>query len=130
MSAATNPPTADECCHPAPAVLEFDEAGALVSHWGGPGEGYEWPRSPGGIAVDAQGNVWIAAAGVTETAGARGRGAAPADAAPRPDDAHVLKFTREGKFLLQIGKAGQPGGNDSTTGLYRPAAHRRRLRGQ
>ena len=42
--------------------------------------------------------------------------------APRPVDAHVLKFTREGKFLLQIGKAGQPGANDSTTGLYRPAA--------
>ena len=57
--------------------------GALVSHWGGPGDGYEWPRSPGGIAVDAQGNVWIAAAGVTETAGARGRGAAPRSAAAR-----------------------------------------------
>ena len=77
MSAATNPPTADECCHPAPPVLEFDQSGALVGHWGGPGAGYEWPRSPGGIAVDAQGNVWIAAAGITETAGARGRGAEP-----------------------------------------------------
>jgi DNA-binding beta-propeller fold protein YncE len=120
MSAATNPPTAAECCIPAPAVLEFDEAGALVSHWGGPGDGYEWPRSPGGIAVDAQGNVWIAAAGVTETAGARGRGAAAAP--PRPEDAHVLKFSRAGKFLLQIGQAGKPGGNDSKTGLHRPAA--------
>ena len=39
MSAATNPPTADECCHPAPPVLEFDQPGALVSHWGGPGDG-------------------------------------------------------------------------------------------
>jgi DNA-binding beta-propeller fold protein YncE len=123
MSAATNPPTAAECCHPAPAVLEFDEAGALVSHWGGPGDGYTWPRSPGGIAVDAQGNVWIAAAGVNDApAAARGRGGADPAAAPRPVDAHVLKFTREGKFLLQIGKAGQPGNNDSTTGLYRPAA--------
>jgi DNA-binding beta-propeller fold protein YncE len=124
MSAATNPPTAEECCHPAPAVLEFDEAGALVSHWGGPGDGYTWPRSPGGIAVDAQGNVWIASAGVTETAGARGRGAAaaPAPAPPRPEDAHVLKFSRAGKFLLQIGQAGKPGGNDSKTGLNRPAA--------
>jgi DNA-binding beta-propeller fold protein YncE len=120
MSAATSPPTAEECCHPAPAVLEFDQAGALVSHWGGPGQGYEWPRSPGGIAVDAQGNVWIAAAGITETAGARGRGAAPAPA--RPEDAHVLKFTRAGKFLLQIGQAGKPGGNDSKIGLHRPMA--------
>ncbi len=120
MSAATSPPTADECCHPAPAVLEFDQAGALVSHWGGPGAGYEWPRSPGGIAVDAQGNVWITAAGVTETAGARGRGAAPA--APRPEDAHILKFSAAGKFLLQIGQAGKIGGNDSKTGFNRPAA--------
>jgi DNA-binding beta-propeller fold protein YncE len=70
--------------------------------------------------VDAQGNVWIAAAGVTETAGARGRGAAPAP--PRPEDAHVLKFTRAGKFLLQIGQAGKPGGNDSKIGLHRPTA--------
>jgi len=120
MSAATNPPTAAECCHPAPAVLEFDQAGALVSHWGGPGEGYEWPQSPAGIAVDAQGNVWITAAGAAETAGARGRGAAPAP--PRPEDAHVLKFSRTGKFLLQIGQAGKPGGNDSKTGLHRPTA--------
>ena len=120
MGAATKPPTAEECCLPAPAVLEFDQSGTLVSHWGGPGAGYDWPRSPGGIAVDAQGNVWITAAGVTETAGARGRGAAP-EPAP-PEDAHVLKFTRAGKFLLQIGQAGKPGGNDSKTGLHRPAA--------
>ncbi len=120
MGAATNPPTADECCLPAPAVLEFDPSGALVGHWGGPGPGYDWPRSPGGIAVDAKGNVWITAAGVTETAGARGRGAAPA--APPPEDAHVLKFTRAGKFLLQIGQAGKSGGNDSKTALNRPTA--------
>ena len=124
MGAATTPPTAEECCVPAPAVLEFDQAGTLVGHWGGPGPGYDWPRSPGGITVDAQGNVWITAAGVTDTAGARGRGAAPAPApAPAPpEDAHVLKFTRAGKFLLQIGQAGKPGGNDSKTALNRPTA--------
>src|SRR5436190_9524237 len=27
----------------APPVLEFDRDGALLSHWGGPGEGYQWP---------------------------------------------------------------------------------------
>jgi DNA-binding beta-propeller fold protein YncE len=122
MSAATTPPTAETCCVPAPAVLEFDQAGALVSHWGGPGAGYDWPRSPGGLAVDAQGNVWIAAAGITETAGGRGRGATTTPAAPRPEDAHVLKFTRAGKFLLQIGQAGKPGANDSRSGLHRPTA--------
>ncbi len=37
-------------------------------------------------------------------------------------DAHILKFSRAGKFLLQIGKAGEPGANDSKTALNRPAA--------
>jgi DNA-binding beta-propeller fold protein YncE len=123
MSAATTPPTAEACCLPAPAVLEFDQSGTLVGHWGGPGDGYDWPRSPGGIAVDAQGNVWIAAAGVAEAPGGRGRGAAATTpAAPRPEDAHVLKFSRAGKLLLQIGQAGKPGASDSRTGLHRPTA--------
>jgi DNA-binding beta-propeller fold protein YncE len=33
----------------------------------------------------------------------------------------VLKFSPKGEFLLQIGKAGAPGGSDSTTALDRPA---------
>src|ERR1700690_2078230 len=37
-----NPPEA-ECCQPAPPVLEFDQQGNLLRHWGGPGEGYDWP---------------------------------------------------------------------------------------
>ena len=100
---------------------------------------YEWPVSPGGIAVDAK-SVWITAAGPPEIPGsgpaspARPAGAAPAPARaggagtgrgaaapPKPQDAHVLKFSRTGEFLLQIGKAGNPADNDSTTGLNRPA---------
>src|SRR5450755_3176390 len=54
----TNPPTG-ECCTPAPNVLEYDAAGALVGHWGGPGQGYDWPETNHGIAVDDSGNVWI-----------------------------------------------------------------------
>jgi DNA-binding beta-propeller fold protein YncE len=34
----------------------------------------------------------------------------------------VLKFSRTGQFLLQIGHAGKPEGSDSKTGLNRPAA--------
>ena len=34
---------AGECCSSAPNVLEFDPAGNLVSSWGGPGQGYDWP---------------------------------------------------------------------------------------
>jgi NHL repeat len=119
------PPTG--CCVPAPQVLEFDSAGNLLSHWGGPGEGYDWPQSTGGITIDHQGNVWIAAAGKSEAiAGGSAASAAPAApvapvAPPRPQDAHLLKFSREGRFLLQIGQAGKVEGNDSKTGLNRPA---------
>jgi DNA-binding beta-propeller fold protein YncE len=125
MGLATKPPGSEFCCAPAPFVLEFDSAGNLVGQWGGPGDGYEWPRSPGGIAIDGAGNVWIAAAGMTETAGGgRGRGGAAAapPAAPRPQDAHVLKFSRAGKFLLQIGQAGKTDGGESRTTLNRPLA--------
>ena len=67
---------AAECCYAAPQVLEFDVSGKLLDSWGGPGEGYQWPQNPSGIAVDSKGNVWIAAAGAPGAAGARGaRGA-------------------------------------------------------
>src|SRR5512134_3309829 len=75
-----------ECCNPAPPVLEFDAEGNLVGHWGGPGQGYDWPQSNHGIAVDHKGNVWVGGNG--------------------PDDAHVVKFTRSGKFIAQYGKPG------------------------
>ncbi len=158
-SLASTPPGAEACCRAAPFVLEFDAAGTLVSHWGGPGEGYEWPVSPGGLTVDDRGNVWIAAAGPPDVVvagrgggeapgargggGARGAGAAAGAAAgagagaaaaggqgrrgggpaapPRPVDAHVLKFTRTGQFVLQIGKAGDTGDAASTTRLNEPA---------
>jgi hypothetical protein len=94
MSAATNPKTAEECCIPAPAVLEFDAAGNVAGHWGGPAEGYEWPLSNHGITIDHNGNVWIG-----------GNDA---------KDAHILKFTRSGKFLMQIGHQGKGGGSNDT----------------
>jgi len=124
--AILNPPTG--CCVPAPQVLEFDQAGNLLSHWGGPGQGFDWPQSTGGITVDHKGNVWIAAAGQPEGAAARPAGAPAAGgarpAAPKPQDAHVLKFSRTGQFLLQIGHAGKVEGSDSKTGLNRPTGVR------
>jgi DNA-binding beta-propeller fold protein YncE len=116
--AILNPPTG--CCVPAPQVLEFDQAGNLISHWGGPGEGFEWPQSTGGISIDHKGNVWIAAAGLPEATAGRGQGAAPT-AAPRPQDAHVIKFSGAGQFLLQIGRAGKLESSDSKAGFNRPA---------
>lgn len=121
-----NPPTG--CCVPAPQVLEFDQAGNLISHWGGPREGFDWPHSPGGITVDHKGNVWIAAAdqlgsapGAQQPASPPANRAGPAAAPPRTQDAQVLKFSATGQFLLQIGKAGKVEGSDSKTGLNRPA---------
>jgi DNA-binding beta-propeller fold protein YncE len=125
-----------ECCGPAPAVLEFDEAGNLLASWGGKdGENYVWPLSNHGITVDFKGNVWIggngAQAGVAaeETlapVGTKKGGGAP-KAAPKPGDpplyhdSMVMKFTQDGKFLMQIGKAGQSHGSNDTANLGRPA---------
>ncbi len=75
-----------ECCQAAPPVLEFDEAGNLLHAWGGPGQGYEWPESNHGIFVDYKGNVWIGGNG--------------------GPDSQILKFTQDGKFLMQFGKSG------------------------
>jgi hypothetical protein len=110
----TNPPTAESCCAPAPFVLEFDQAGTLLSSWGGPGQGYDWPRTPAGIAVDPKGNVWIAGT-AQQPAAMAGRGPLP------PSDAQILKFMRDGRFLLQVGHPGKIEGSFSRTTLNRPA---------
>jgi hypothetical protein len=116
------PPGAEYCCAAAPPVLAFDSAGTLVASWGGPGEGYDWPQNPGGLAVDADGHVWLTAQGLPAApAGRGGRGGRGGNTPPPPEDAHILKFTRDGKFVLQIGKAGEPGDATSQVGLRRPA---------
>jgi len=104
VHAAKNPPWA-KCCTPAPPVLEFDQAGNLVGHWGGPGAGYDWPERNHGITVDYKGNVWIGGA----------------DQLTPPHDDMLLKFTHEGKFLMQIGKPLQSKGSDDTQNLRLPA---------
>ena len=101
FKAATFNPPIGACCTPAPPVLEFDQAGNLVGHWGGPGQGYEWPESNHGITVDFKGNVWIGGNGNTDT--------------------HVLKFTPDGKFLLQIGHQGTHRGSNDVENLWRAA---------
>jgi len=79
-------PRVGECCNPAPPVLEFDAAGNLVNSWGGQPKdnSYDWPESNHGIVVDHKGFVWIGGNG--------------------GPDAHILKFTRDGKFVAQYGK--------------------------
>ena len=131
----SNPPEA-ECCAPAPPVLEFNEAGDLIGHWGGPGQGYDWPASNHGITADYKGNIWIGgngrggppagAAGRGRGAAAPGRGQMPADessmaAAGSVNDSFVLKFDQSGKFLMQIGKPGKSKGSNDTENLRLPA---------
>ncbi len=113
------PKGAEYCCASAPPLLAFTLDGKLDAHWGGPGPGYDWPQNLGGIAIDGTDHVWITAAGLPPAPAGRG---GAAGTAPRPEDAHVLKFTRDGKFVMQIGKAGAPGDATSRTGLARPSA--------
>lgn len=109
--ATTNPPTA-QCCAPAPPVLEFDQAGNLLRHWGGPGQGFDWPDSNHGITVDYKGNVWI---------GGNSRPQGAQDTFHSFHDDMVLKFTQDGKFLLQIGKPGESKGSNDIENLRLPA---------
>src|SRR3954470_14418531 len=92
IGSGTNPPTG-ECCTPTPAVVEYDADGNLVGSWGGPGNGYTWPTTPARIAIDPKGDIWIGGTGGNDT--------------------RILKFSRDGKFIAEIGKvAGVP---DATT---------------
>ena len=94
-------PVTHRCCRSLPAVAEFDAAGKYLRGWGGPGAGYDWPKSEHGVYVDPDGNVWIAGNG--------------------NEDNQILKFTPEGRFLMQIGRAGKSEGSGSRTQLGRPA---------
>ena len=88
------PASPDECCLAAPPILEFDPAGNLVRSWGGPGEGYEWPASNHGLFVDDKGTVWIGG--------------------NDPKDAHIVKFSKDGKFVKQFGHQGKNAGSNDT----------------
>jgi len=114
---------------PAPPVLEFDETGKYIQGWGGPsatGE-YQWTNRGGlhaayaecascskerrtngdgrpgtgehGIYVDDKDNVWVTGNG--------------------DGDGQILKFTKSGKFLLQIGRAGTKANSNDTKNVSR-----------
>jgi hypothetical protein len=86
-SASAQTPPTGECCNIAPPILEFDQQGNLLRNWGGKdGPGYQWPDSNHGLNIDNKGNIWIGGNGAT--------------------DGHVLKFTLDGKFVMQVGKKG------------------------
>src|SRR6516165_2856044 len=96
----------------APPVMVFDQAGNNIKAWGGDGPGYEWPQREHGIHIDYKGFVWI------------GGNSCPTNGLPglRPvADDQLLKFTQDGKFVMQIGHSNQSKGNADTGNLHRPA---------
>jgi DNA-binding beta-propeller fold protein YncE len=94
-------PVTHRCCVPMPPVAEFDAQGKFLRGWGPTGAGFDWPKVEHGIYIDDDGNVWLAGNSV--------------------GDNQILKFTQDGKFLLQVGKAGPTQGSNSTTQLGQPA---------
>lgn len=100
-NAKENRPVTHRCCKSLPPVVEFDAAGGYVRGWGPKGPEVQWPKSEHGIYIDPEGNVWVA-----------GNGA---------EDNQILKFTPDGKFLLQIGFPGKSEGSNSPRQLGRPA---------
>ena len=99
---------------PAPSVVQLDPSGKFLRGWGGPfmmseaeRSKFDWPIQEHGIAVDAQDNVWICGNG--------------RDAKSGKADNHCLKFTADGKFLLQVGASGQSKGSLDTVNLNRAA---------
>ena len=101
---------AERRANAAPAVLEFDAAGKLISSWGGPADGYDWPEREHGIYVDGKGFVWIS-----------GNGGWPKPTAEGNTDDMILKFTPAGKLVLQIGRRGRSTGNTDTANVHQPA---------
>jgi hypothetical protein len=86
----------------APPIMEFDQEGNYVRGWGGPAtaSGYTWPRTEHGIFIDYKGNVWIGGSG---------------------NDDELMKFTKDGKFLMQIGSPRSKKSNQDTDQLWKPA---------
>jgi DNA-binding beta-propeller fold protein YncE len=79
-------------------VAEFKPDGTLVQSWPAGGAGTNWTVIHG-LFVDHANHVWV---------GAR-------------DEHQVLKFTRDGKFLMAIGRLGEAGDSNDPALLGRPA---------
>lgn len=101
---------------PAPPVLEFDQEGNLLRHWGGRDQGHPWfyrmdnermawvdpsphPVREHALNVDHDGNIWLSGGGHL-----------------------VLKFSPDGEFLLQLGELGKTGGSNHTEYLGNPSS--------
>jgi len=85
-----------------PSVLEFDTEGNILKSWGGQGYVPDWPKSEHALWLDQAGNVWIGG--------------------NAPGDRQVVKFSSDGKQLLEIGHPSKaPRNNQDTSMLGQPA---------
>ena len=99
---AMQTPPRNDCCARTPAILEFNTDGEVIRSWGGAGFVPDWPTNEHALWVDRAGNVWISGSGV--------------------DDRQVIKFSAEGRQLLEIGrKSKEPKSNQDTSLLGRAA---------
>ena len=99
-SAVQDPPIGS-CCVPAPVVIEFDPEGRVVQGWGDPAtqDVADFPRNAHGLFVDHEDNVWIGTY----------------------RHHRVMKFTRSGELLLQIGEYDENAGSNDPDLLGGPA---------
>ncbi len=109
----SNPPNATSG-QAAPSVVEIAPDGTFVQGWGGrlamseeERTQFDWPVQEHGIAVDNKGNVWVCGNG--------------RDARRGLDDDQCIKFTNNGKFIMQIGKSGKSKGSLDTENLNHPS---------
>src|SRR5712671_4347182 len=99
--AAEQKPPEAKCCVAPPPVLVFDQAGNVIRSWGGPGQGYNWPKVEHSVYIDDNDFIWLAGSDKT--------------------DGQLLKFTMDGKFVLQIGKPIEGADSNATERLGSPA---------
>jgi hypothetical protein len=102
----------DQAPMAAPPIIVFDPAGNFIKAWGGAGSGYEWVEQEHGIHIDYKGFVWL---GGNYCAGLNRPGLKPVA------DDQLLKFTQDGKLVMQIGGSNQSKGNSDTKNVHRAA---------
>jgi len=102
----------DQAALAAPAIIIFDPEGNFIRAWGGAGGGYEWPEREHGIHIDHKGYVWVGGNNCPERKlpGLKAAG-----------DDQILKFTQDGRIVMQIGRSSQSKGNADTLNLRQPA---------
>ena len=116
---AINDPPTETSGVPAPSVIELTPDGTFVRGWGGAFAmskaelaRFDWPIQEHGIALDGKKRVWVCG---------NGRDAEGEKAGRSREDNQCIVFTADGKFVMQIGKAGQNKGSLDLQNLGRPS---------